>query len=250
MENLKNVIFSIVTVTLNPGGTFRETIESIYMQKLCEFEHIIKDGYSTDGSVVIDPLLHQRTRIVVSHDSSIYDAMNQAIDLCIGDYIIFLNAGDAFVSDEYLNEVALCIQERPGAAVYFSDVTVDGHPLPPHPMRISCKELYFAPICHQACVIKRESFKKYGNYDCSYSIAADHEFLLRLITHGEYFVKVPRVIVNYASGGFSTKHVKKYVAELNKLRQKYFSPVCRLFYILESKVAHIVNVIRNIWGKV
>ena len=139
--------FSIITVSLNSGDDLKNTIESITAQSFKDFEVIVKDGMSTDGSIgqiekmtgvsadkpgdqaadsdgqngesekesadkpgdqTVDSV-GDRIRIIRSKDCGIYDGMNQALKEAGGDYICFLNSGDCFYDDNVLEKVSAVI---------------------------------------------------------------------------------------------------------------------------------------------
>ena len=90
--------FSIVTVVLNARNDLLETIKSLRKQNFTNFEYIVIDGGSTDGTIeVINKNLDIIDKWTSEKDSGIYDAMNKGIDLCEGNYIGMLNAGDKYM---------------------------------------------------------------------------------------------------------------------------------------------------------
>ena len=90
---MKQIKFSIIVVCLNAGEKLHKTLESVLRQSYTGFEILVKDGMSTDGSIEALPQ-EDAIRVVRQKDKSIYDAMNQAILLAEGDYLLFLNCGD------------------------------------------------------------------------------------------------------------------------------------------------------------
>ena len=100
-------LFSIITVTYNAASTLPATLESVAGQSCKLFEYIIMDGVSKDKTLklAIDAGIPQ-ARIYSSPDKGIYDAMNKAMAVARGDYLIFLNAGDAFHSSDTLETVS------------------------------------------------------------------------------------------------------------------------------------------------
>ena len=91
------VKFSILVVCLNPGAKLAETVESIRKQEYRDYEIIVKDGGSKDGSVGLLPA-DEKIRLIEKKDTGIYDAMNQAVSEAAGEYVLFLNCGDLFRS--------------------------------------------------------------------------------------------------------------------------------------------------------
>src|ERR687883_1909022 len=98
-------LFSIVTVTLNCAEDAEHTAQSVVAQTFTDYEYIVKDGGSTDGTV--ERLrAFEKPQIYVSPDQGVYSAMNQALAACSGIYVCFLNAGDLFATPETLTRVA------------------------------------------------------------------------------------------------------------------------------------------------
>tara|TARA_Y100000589_G_C27199029_1_gene648518 strand:- start:14363 stop:15151 length:789 start_codon:yes stop_codon:yes gene_type:complete len=110
---LKKPFFSIITVTLNCKNDLSKTISSVQSQNYNNYVHIIKDGYSTDGTQNIDLSNLKNTRIYIETDKGVYDAMNQATKYSKGDYILFLNSGDYFASESILTELSKVILDNP-----------------------------------------------------------------------------------------------------------------------------------------
>ncbi|MGL5893430.1 MAG: glycosyltransferase, partial [Bacteroidales bacterium] len=92
--------FSIITVTYNAGQLLERTIESVLAQTSFNYEYIILDGQSKDNTLeIIKKYEHHINKWISEPDNGIYDAMNKAIDIARGEYILFLNAGDTFHSE-------------------------------------------------------------------------------------------------------------------------------------------------------
>lgn len=103
--------FSIIVVALNPGDALLYTLESILKQTYTDFEVIVKDGGSTDGSMEKLPQ-DLRIHLVQKKDSGIYDAMNQAVAESKGEFINFMNCGDRFNDEFVLEKVSGFIEKR------------------------------------------------------------------------------------------------------------------------------------------
>ena len=115
--------FSIVTVALNPGDKLQKTLDSVFCQTCTDYEIILKDGGSTDGSMDKWRNAEQkadnepgtgRVRFFDVPDKGIYDAMNQAVQQAEGDFVLFLNCGDMLADRNVLERVAeiLSVPER------------------------------------------------------------------------------------------------------------------------------------------
>ena len=115
---MAHIFFSIVIVSLNPGKKLAKTVKSVLRQEYGNFEIIIKDGGSTDGSLPEDVpaegaclAADSRVRIFRGPDRGIYDGMNQALPEINGDYVLFLNCGDSLYDPLVLARTAELIEE-------------------------------------------------------------------------------------------------------------------------------------------
>ena len=106
--------FSIIVVCLNEGEKLHKTVQSILDQTEEDYEIIIKDGGSADGSVekLLTAASNGRIKIYREKDSGIYDAMNQAVKHASGEYIFFLNCGDYFYQEDVLFRIKQFIEEN------------------------------------------------------------------------------------------------------------------------------------------
>ena len=103
--------FSIIVVCLNAGERLGITVNSILGQSFGDYEIIVKDGLSSDGSVECLPA-DGRIRVFCERDRGIYDAMNQALCRVRGEYVYFLNSGDMFYDGDVLLRVKERMEER------------------------------------------------------------------------------------------------------------------------------------------
>ena len=204
--------FSVITVCLNAGDLLWKTAETVLNQTYTDWELLIKDGGSEDGSVdrlreklaEFYPALQDKVKICAEPDKSIYDAMNQAVQHASGEYFYFLNCGDLFYSAEALAELAEQMQDKTGALIFYGDVydKLRGSVVRSNP-KINDFACYRHVPCHQACVYHRELFAERG-YLLEYRVRADYEHFL-----WSYFVKkanptyLPVVLAEYEGGGFS-----------------------------------------------
>ena len=155
-------LISIITVCYNAAATIGATMRSVAAQTAGDYEHIVVDGASKDGTPdIARGLATERTRIQSSPDHGIYDAMNKGIGLSRGKYLIFLNAGDRFHSEDSLRQItdAITANGYPGV-VYGQTVLVDGDGRYLGPRHLTAPENLslsdFAggmKVCHQAFVL-------------------------------------------------------------------------------------------------
>jgi glycosyltransferase involved in cell wall biosynthesis len=196
-------MFSILVVCLNPGDKLKETLLSIQNQEESDYEIIIKDGLSTDGS--IDQLTEtEKMHIYRQKDTGIYDAMNQAVMLAKGEYIYFLNCGDYFYDNRALAQIKQGILDSPGRKIYYGNAFFRMAKTIIHvPKVIDDFACYRNIPCHQACMFEKTLFFPKG-FSMEYKIRADYEFFLRayftLNVKPKY---LDTVIADYEGGGFS-----------------------------------------------
>jgi len=235
--------FSIIVVCLNAGDELKKTVQSILNQKYTDYEIIIKDGGSSDGSIeaiTADERLH----IIVSKDHGIYDAMNQALEAATGDFIYFLNCGDYLKDSDVLENVSKKYEEikltedgtqKSGFHIIYgniyeriSEAKVSSNPAMDE---FAC---YKNVPCHQACFYERELVKMHP-FDISYKVRADYEQFLWCYYIGKAkLTYIDVMIASYMGGGYSeTKEnlkrsanehleiVRKYMSEKNIRRYKW-----------------------------
>jgi len=210
MKRDKPRTISVVTVCFNARRTIARTIESVAAQDWPDFEHIIVDGGSTDGTAeLVDDLRHDRLRFVSGRDDGIYDAMNKGLRLARGDYVGFLNADDFLAAPDALSAVA-------GAASAADCILGGMWLLDPDgkPTRYVYSARGFRPWWltigmmppHPAFYARRELLLAAGGFDTRFPVAADFDLIARLIlTHRASWTVVPRLLTCFRQGGLSTR---------------------------------------------
>lgn len=216
--------FSVITVCLNAGQDLLDTVNDTLRQTYGNFEILVKDGLSRDGSVEKlpeDPRIH----LVSRQDTGIYDAMNQAVEEADGDYLIFMNCGDRFFDVHTLEIIAAAIGDTRAPLYYgscFDRLTGKVRAYPKTFTRMSC---YRTMICHQATVYRADVFAEH-KYDLSYKILADREMLWYLVCGKNISpVYIDTVIANYQGAGESAKakHTQRNREDQQRLMDTYMS---------------------------
>ena len=188
-----NPLFSIATVTLNNLGGLRKTHASIAQQSCTNFEWLVQDGGSTDGSLeflnTLAPSLHALCAESMP-DKGIYHAMNRLIDRATGKYILFLNAGDALANPKTLEKISKTLNQHLRAGgdlplpifLYgdaFEDISVALHLKKAKP-HTAIKTGMFTH--HQSMLYNRNAIGTL-RYNLAYTIAADYDFTARFLHH-------------------------------------------------------------------
>lgn len=225
------MLLSIVTVVRNARPAFKETLESLLKQTSQDFEYIIIDGNSTDGT--LEELFHvsHLNPIVVSEkDKGIYDAMNKGVALASGKYLYFLNAGDIFQSNLTI-ERFLKLALESTEAILHGKVEINYQGSIRVKPAFDLEELWKTPnFCHQGILINT-LFHKKNLYDLSYSIVSDFKLAFEAFKNGNTFKKVDMVFAQFATGGVSDTFRLRLLSEKYEVVAKYDkSWRCFLYY--------------------
>jgi len=207
------VKISVITVCCNAAATIASNLQSVARQGYPHVEHIIVDGASNDGTVEIV----RRHADLVDHwvsesDAGIYDAMNKGIAMAKGDVIGFLNADDVYAHDDVLSKVAEQFRDEDLDCCFADLVFVKNDRV----VR-SYSSARFTPEriawgwmpAHPTLYVRRALFEQFGMFKTDYRIAADYEFVARVLgRHRCSYRYVPDVWVKMGMGGVSTRNWK------------------------------------------
>jgi len=171
--------FSIITVVLNSKDNLSETINSIRLQKFKDFEYIVIDGGSSDGTLDV---IQKNLDIISYHksekDKGIYDAINKGLDFCKGEYIGILNSGDKYTSEglEIINNYLINKNYDFIFGSVMKKVLRHGY----RKKRIFWNFDFYSSHS-SGFFIKNESQKKLGYYNLKYKISADYDLFYKMI---------------------------------------------------------------------
>ena len=221
-------LFSIITVTYNAATTLPATLASVKSQTCKLYEYIVMDGASKDNTVELAQNANiPNARIVSSPDKGLYDAMNKAMDIATGEYLIFLNAGDSFHSPETLQKIADTIMNHDFPGIVYGQTQLvnsqreyigDRHLLAPEELTLKS----FANgmlVCHQAFIALRRIT---SHYDLRYRYSADYEWCIRCLQHSRNNIYIPNTIIDYLSEGLTTANRKASLIERFKIMCHYY----------------------------
>ena len=221
-------LFSIITVTYNAATTLPATLASVKSQTCKLYEYIVMDGASKDNTVELAQNANiPNARIVSSPDKGLYDAMNKAMDIATGEYLIFLNAGDSFHTPETLQKIANTIMNHDFPGIVYGQTQLvnsqreyigDRHLLAPEELTLKS----FANgmlVCHQAFIALRRIT---SHYDLRYRYSADYEWCIRCLQHSRNNIYIPHTIIDYLSEGLTTANRKASLIERFKIMCHYY----------------------------
>ena len=216
---------SIITINYNNKDGLRNTIESVTSQSCNDYEYIIIDGGSTDGSVeIIKNYKENITYWISEKDNGIYHAMNKGIAQAHGEYCIFMNSGDCFYDNNVLKNVA---KENCNEDIFVGKVVSQKERLlisPPANHKISLYHLYSGAIPHQGSFIKTALLKKYP-YDETLKISSDWKFFLQtIIMDNCTFKYIDCIIAKYNLEGISSTSPVRMREEKEQVLAEFFPP--------------------------
>lgn len=232
--------FSIITVTLNNLHGLQKTYKSIENQTLDDFEWIVIDGESTDGS--IDFLRKQRSAsrsaryphsFISEKDDGIYDAMNKGIEQAKGHYLLFLNAGDELATPDILKILKPYTEKKPNFICGDALEPQKNNSKPIYKPARRYKNLIWGMITHhQAMLYRRHTIRDYKmRYSLRYKIASDYDFTARFLLKAKKVTYVHKPICLFEQGGISQQQ-----AALGRKEQ----------YMIREQL-EMVSVQKNLW---
>lgn len=261
--------FSIATVCYNAGESLQTTIASVEAQDYSAIEHLIIDGNSQDETLAhIHHYQERNSRAVISHeiicrsepDDGLYDAMNKAISLATGDYILFLNAGDVFHSTTVISEIAAQLEQilaatggevrRRPAVLYGDTDIVDAQRNFLRKRRLSPPESlnwrsfkHGMLVCHQAFFARMDLARKYPYDDERYRLSADFDWCVRIMKEADR-LHLPLhnthlIVADYLEGGMSVQNHRASLLERYDIMRRHYG-------LLTTLLQHAWFVLRSV----
>lgn len=198
---------TVITVCFNSVDTIEKAIESVINQDYPDKEYIIVDGGSTDGTVnIIKKYENCISRWISEPDDGIFDAMNKGIHMATGNVIAFLNSDDWYV-ESALSMVCEVFEKNDCDCVCCDNYVIqqDGSQVYYDASNLSQEDMYKRMIYfHSAIFAKKELFEKSNNFDLTYRIAADYDWILRAIEKGARLFYLHKPIFTFCYGGVSS----------------------------------------------
>ena len=237
--------FTIVTVTYNAGQTIRRTLDSVSAQTYDAVEHLIIDGCSNDTTMAEihryvehnTDMRHPHNVVLVREpDNGLYDAMNKALLLAKGDYVVFLNAGDTFHTPTLLSDISQQLARyntsRLPAVVYGETDLVDDegrflrHRRLEAPERLTALSfLHGMLVCHQS-FYARTDIARVTAYDLRYRYSADYDWCIRVLRSAERrglaVHNTKLVLTDYLAEGLTTRNHRRSLMERLRLMARHY----------------------------
>ena len=255
--------FSVVTITYNAERVLQRTLDSVLSQTYEGVEHLIVDGASKDGTLLLAEQYKAKSDasesghkvIILSEpDHGIYDAMNKGLTQASGDYIVYMNAGDFFPHADTLEKIVQHCQlneqptdELPGVLYGNTDIVDgEGHFLHPRrlqpPAKLTWKSFRNGMlVCHQA-FYARTDIAKNQQYDTRYRFSADVDWCIRIMKETERMglalCNTEMVVANYTEEGATTQNHQASLKERFDVMRRHYG-------LLSTLVMHAWFVIRS-----
>ena len=261
-QEAQQAVITIATVTYNAVGTLRRTLQSVAQQTYPYIEHLIVDGRSTDHTLsIIQDYVNNNTSVSTTHnirlmcepDRGLYDAMNKALALAKGDYIIFLNAGDTLPHPETISQLDYTTDIHhhdllnPGILYGPTEIVNNNGNFLRHrrlqaPERLGWTDFRWGMlVCHQAFYV-RTDIAKTISYDLNYRFSADFDWCIRIMKYVQRrrleIVNSHQVLCNYLSEGMTTANRRSSLIERFHIMKRHFGTLstvsCHIWFVIRA----------------
>lgn len=237
-------LFTIVTVCYQAHDVIEATIKSVLEQSYKDFEYIIVDGASTDGTCDIisrytgDP----RIRYISEPDKGLYDAMNKGIRMSTGSYLNFMNAGDCMSDPDVLKAVSRVIKDNPDTDFIYGDVIYiyenGDQRIRKYPWYCATKLYQLMGDCinHQGLFAKRHNYTE-REFDLeTYKINCYRDWISYQCSTRKKFKAMGRVVCRFSFGGnsFTVRHFDGHLSELDDILKRYYPLGYPLYVVIRT----------------
>lgn len=191
-------MISIITVVYNDKDNIERTIKSVLSQTYKNFEYIVVDGKSVDGTMsIIEQYQDSITKVVSEKDLGIYFAMNTGVKIACGELLLFMNCGDVFSKDNILENVIEYLKDKEYDVLYSDTYEKDT-------LILLKADMHKLKFIHQSILYKKSLHKKYGLYLTSKGITiSDYVFFVTCFQYNEIFIRYKEPIAIYDTKGVS-----------------------------------------------
>lgn len=228
---LNGVKLSVITINYNNCAGLEKTLASIFGQTFKDFEYIVIDGGSTDGSVeLLERYREKFSHCISEPDRGIYHAMNKGVQLAQGNYLLFLNSGDWLFDSNSLDNFFLV---PPVDDIIYANLNVVGPEntfIKTYPSHLDFEYMVRDTLPHPATLIKRNLFEKVGLYDENLKIVSDWKFfIVALFTYNATYKHLDFVCSSYDYTGVSADQKNAHLIQAERYRVYWeFFPLHKL----------------------
>ena len=214
---------TVVTVCYNCEDTIEKTIDSVLGQDYEDMEYLIIDGASGDDTLkkanaALERNTHVAVRVLSEPDKGLYDAMNKAMDMATGEYVIYMNSGDVFAAPDALLKAAEYLKDRPMLA--YGDVIrlkPGGEVYETYGGRRQVMSLLLQGkmMCHQSILTRTDVLREY-RFNLDYTITADYDLVMRIVHDKCSLQHIPVTISRVEN----TVGISSTVANMDEMRRQ------------------------------
>ena len=244
------MFLTIITVTFNARQWIERTLHSVLRQTDTDYEYLLIDGASTDDTLAIarqyQPLFNGRMTIVSEPDNGLYYAMNKGIARAQGQFLWFMNAGDEIHGK---NAIALLHDQADYDIIYGKALVSDAngkttgyyHKQPPE--HLSLRDMLGGlVVCHQALLVRRTLAPL---YDTRYRIAADYDWLIRILKTTSQTKFIPEPVCRFLQNGLSQSNPMRAWKERFLIMRQHFSLTTALAAHIKITLSYILRKIKH-----
>lgn len=231
--------FSIITINYNDKEGLAKTIGSVIGQSWNDYEFLVIDGNSSDGSKEVMAQFADKIDFALSEpDTGVYNAMNKGILAAKGEFVIFMNSGDLFHDAQVLEKANGLIDGQ--SDIYYGDVIVKKPHSERHktyPEKLTFSYFYTGALCHQATFIRRQLFHDHFLYNEDYKIYSDGEFFIYTICKiGVPYQHIDLIVAIYDFTGISSnpKYEKLHEEERMRSIHRFFPQFADDYQVLSK----------------
>lgn len=233
---MRQPTFSIITICYNAEQTIARTLRSVAEQTYPHIQHLVIDGASRDNTLALVRELNPKAEIYSEADKGIYDAMNKGLEKASGDYVWYLNAGDALPSPETISHLVeeISVLDAEPDIIYGDCLLIDESDriIAPRKLRPP-KELSWRSfrhgmlVCHQSFVAKR-SLCPY--YDLSYRFSSDVDWCIRVMKRAKTYHQIQTPLSLYLHEGATTANWYRSLWERFCVMTKHYGLFTTLYH--------------------
>lgn len=235
---------SIITINYNNLTGLKKTFESIIRQTFSDYEWIVIDGGSTDGS---KEFIEQHKDLFAfwcsEPDKGIYNALNKGLEHCSGEYVSCMNAGDCFYEPTTLTKIFS--KERKEDVLYGDVLFVNSENgdkrIKTFPKKLTLSWMYHDTLNHQATFVKRDTIRKYG-FDEKYKIMADRKLWLQLLFSRCSFLYLNQPIARFDKTGVSSQDGERWIKELKQVRSEIYPPILNKYRVIRKLFSYLWSI--------
>jgi len=241
---------SVITVVLNNKAYMSDCINSVINQTYKNYEYIIVDGKSTDGTLdIIKGCGDKISKYISEIDHGIYDAMNKGINMASGDIIGFLNADDVYYDSNVLENVVLVMSDQKVDACYSDLLYVKKENLD-KVIRYWRSSTFSSGLfkkgwvpAHPTFFVRKKIYEQYGFFDLDYKLAADFELMVRFLEREKINVRyIPKVFVKMRIGGSTNKsiiNIVKQNIEIFRACKKNNVEISPILFLINKSISRL-----------